>query len=82
MSGDNIKHAWPEEDEPRQAPPAPLGRRARIYRALGDIFLTGGMARSFTGRTMPPADRAATNVILFGEGDAKGRDATRGSDHR
>ena len=82
MSGDDIEHAWPEEEEPRQAPPPRLGRRARIYRALGDVFLTGGMARSFTGRMMPPAETAATNVILFGEGDAKGRDATRGSDDR
>jgi hypothetical protein len=49
-------------------------------RALGDVFLTAGMGRSVGGGRASENVRAATNVILFGEGDANGREANRDSE--
>jgi hypothetical protein len=53
-------------------------RRQRIVRALGDIFLTAGIGRGISGGRGSEDVRGTTNVILFGEGDAKGRDANGG----
>ena len=57
-----------------------VGRWARLGRALGDIFLTAGMSKGLQG-TAAMASSPPTNVILFGEGDAEGREANRGSNH-
>jgi hypothetical protein len=73
-------HRWPGDepmDEERREPPR--NWRERIVRALGDAFLTAGMGRGVAGGRTSEDVRATTNVILFGEGDAQGRDATRGS---
>jgi hypothetical protein len=73
-------HHWPEESEtpPRARKRGLLGRIGRI---IGDTSLTIGMREAFIGG--PNADREAIyNVMLFGEGDAKGREATdRRTDH-
>jgi hypothetical protein len=78
------EHQWPDDEPVRdERPEPPRSRRERIVRALGDVFLTAGMGRAvglFGGVGGDTADvRAATNVILFGEGESKGRDANRGS---
>jgi hypothetical protein len=73
-------HRWPEEEAVRKPAPPKSGRLARLGRVLGDTFLTAGLARGMTGRAGAPADRAAVNVMLFGVGDALGREANRTSD--
>jgi hypothetical protein len=73
---------WPDDEPVRdeRAQP-PRSRRGRIVRALGDVFLTAGIGRAIGGSAgRDSADvQATTNVILFGEGEAKGREASRGS---
>lgn len=53
----------------------------RLGRALADIFLTIGPSKGLSGERSGEATRPATNVILFGEGEAIGREASRGSGH-
>jgi hypothetical protein len=74
------EHRWPD-DEPVRAerPEPPRSRRERIVRALGDVFLTAGMGRGVADDRFSTDVRSATNVILFGEGEAKGREANGGS---
>jgi hypothetical protein len=67
---------WPEE-EPAVVPIIKRTRLQRLGRFLGDAFLIGGMAKGFSGRTTEEANRYATNVILFGEGEEQGRKANR-----
>lgn len=68
------QHQWPEEEEPRPRRPK-RGVLAWIGRLIGDAGLTIGMGRSLEG---PQGDREAIyNVMLRGEGDAKGREADR-----
>jgi hypothetical protein len=75
------EHQWPDDEQVRdERPEAPRSRRERIVRALGDVFLTAGMGRGVGGGGRDAADvRATSSVILFGEGEAKGREANRGS---
>ena len=77
------EHQWPEGEPVREErPEPPRNWRGRIMRALGDAFLTAGMGRAAGGGDLRDgADtRATTNVILFGEGESKGREASRGSE--
>ncbi len=78
---DAPRHRWPEAEPISSLPTAKQGRLARLGRALADIFLTIGLSQGLRGRS-GDGSRAATNVILFGEGEAIGRDANRGSDHK
>jgi hypothetical protein len=80
-TGHAPEHQWPDDEPVRdERPEPPRSRRERIVRGLGDVFLTAGMGRAVGGSAGPDsADKAATNVILFGEGEAKGREANRGS---
>ena len=76
------EHHWPEEEPVREERPVPpRNRRGRIMRALGDVFLTAGMGRATGGGGGRDGanTRATTNVILFGEAESKGREASRGS---
>jgi hypothetical protein len=74
------EHRWPDDVPLRdERPEPPRSWRGRIVRALGDVFLTAGMGRGFQGDRASTDARATTNVILFGEGEAKGREANRGS---
>jgi hypothetical protein len=66
-------HQWPDEERPR-------GLLSRIGRALGDAFLTGGMSRGMSGDRSADGTAAAPNTILFGEGEAQGQEANRGSE--
>jgi hypothetical protein len=67
------QHHWPEESEtpPRARKRGLLGRIGRI---IGDTSLTIGMGEAFIGG--PNADGEAIYNVPFGEGDAKGREAT------
>ena len=80
-NSDGSRREWPDGDPERELrPPISTGRWARIMRAIGDVFLTAGMARGLTdGSGRDATQRATTNVILFGEADAQGREANRGS---
>lgn len=78
---DAPRHRWPEADPISSLPTAKQGRLVRFGRALADIFLTIGLSKGLSGERGGDANRAATNVILFGEGEAIGREASRGSDH-
>ena len=72
-------HQWPDDEPVRdEQPEPPRSRRERIVRFLGDAFLTAGIGRA-GGRRDGADVRAATNVILFGEGESEGREANRGS---
>lgn len=75
------EHRWPEGEEPRpEAPAPPLGRRGRFLRALGDAFLTAGLSKGMQGdSTAGGTNRAATNAMLFGQAERKGREANEGS---
>lgn len=71
---------WPDDEPVRdERPEPPRNRRERVMRALGDVFLTAGMARGVGGGRASTDTRALTNVMLFGEGEAKGHEANRGS---
>ena len=74
------EHQWPDEEPVREErPEPPRSRRERIVRALGDAFLTAGLGRAAAGGREAAAVRPGMNVILFGEGESKGREASRGS---
>ena len=75
------QHDWPEGEEPRsEAPAPPLSRRSRFLRALGDAFLTAGLSKGMQGdSTAGGTNRAATNAMLFGEAERKGREANAGA---
>lgn len=75
------EHPWPEDDGPRiRAPEPPRGRFGRILRALGDAFLTAGLSKGMQGDSSAGGtNRAATNAMLFGEAERKGREANRGA---
>jgi hypothetical protein len=76
---DQSAHRWPEEELPAPAPTPKTGWLARIGRALGDVFLTAGMARGLASPRGGGEERAISNVMLFGEGEAKGRESAQGS---
>jgi hypothetical protein len=75
------ERGWPEAEEPRpEVPTTPLGRRGRFLRALGDAFLTAGLSKGMQGdSTAGGSNRAATNAMLFGEAERKGREANEGA---
>lgn len=77
---DEPTHHWPEEEVVRRPPPEKLGRLARIGRFLAGAFVLAGVSKGMTGTKGASADRAAANVILFGEGDALGHEANRTSE--
>ena len=74
-------HQWPEDEpvsDPR--PERPRSRRDRVLRAPGDVFATAGIGRALSGGARGAADkRATTNLMLFGKGEAEGREANRGA---
>ena len=72
---------WPEGESPRpRASEPPPGRFRRILRALGDAFLTAGLSKGMQGDSSAGgSDRAATNAMLFGQAERKGREANEGS---
>jgi hypothetical protein len=73
---------WSDRESPKgSAAPKKPSLLARVARAIGDVGLIIGMSKGGSTRGSPD-NTAISNVMLFGEGDAQGREENRGSDPR